>query len=320
VPDRRLVVCNIAVADTREARTIMAGPSAAASRNILVLGASGMLGHALMHELTAAGHDVRGTVRSEHGLPPTFATRFGEHLLTGVDVRDRDHLSRVFDEVGPELVINAVGVIKQAPSVEDRAVTAEVNGLLPHVLAAQSTRVGARLVQVSTDCVFSGRQGDYTEDDVPDPVDFYGRSKLLGEVESPHLTLRTSIIGPELRQCASLVEWFLSQSGQTIKGYTRAIYSGLPTAELARVITDVVIPSPDLSGLWHVASAPISKHDLLGLIAEEYGWQGEIVADDALQIDRSMSAQRFADTTGYAAPAWPELVRNMHEAHLRWTT
>jgi len=290
------------------------------STSVLVLGSTGMLGHALMHELSGRpGLDVRGTARSLDGVPAAFADRFGDVVTTGVDVLDRPALRQFLLESRPDVVVNAVGVIKQVPTVVNTALTAEVNGLLPHVLAQACDEVGARLVHPSTDCVFSGRRGAYDEDDVPDPVDFYGRSKLLGEVSAvPHLTLRTSIIGPELTGKASLVEWFLAQRGTSVRGFRRAIYSGLPTAELATLIGDIVLEHPGLSGLWHVASEPIDKHHLLQLVAEAYDWTGEIAPDDTVAIDRSMRADRLRQEIGYAAPPWPELVKRMHDAQERW--
>jgi dTDP-4-dehydrorhamnose reductase len=288
---------------------------------VLILGASGMLGHALMHELP--GHlpeaSVRGTVRSLDGLAESFRSQMASRLVDGVDVLDATSVAAVLDELRPTAVVNAVGVIKQAPGVDDTVVTTQINALLPHLLARDCAAVGARLVQISTDCVFSGRVGAYTEDDLPDPVDFYGRSKLLGEVSAPHVTLRTSIIGPELRHGGSLLEWFLSQDGQRVNGFSRAIYSGLPTVELARVIGSVVLPRPELTGVWQVASQPISKYDLLQLVAAEYGWKGTIERDDVFAIDRSLSSTRFTGATGYAAPPWPEMVRDMRAAHERWT-
>jgi dTDP-4-dehydrorhamnose reductase len=165
---------------------------------------------------------------------------------------------------------------------------------------------------VSTDCVFSGNQGGYVESDISDAVDVYGRSKFLGEVYSPNsITLRTSIIGHELRSANGLICWFLKQENQ-IKGFSRAIFSGLPTCELARVISEFVIPNPDLMGLYHVAAEPISKYDLLMLVNQEYGKGIEIVKDENLVIDRSLNADRFKLHAGYEVPTWPQLIAEMH--------
>lgn len=298
----------------------MQDPDRPAVTDVLVLGASGMLGHALMHELPRhlPGVTVRGTVRSLDTAPEAVRDAFGDRLVDDVDVLDHERVAALVQDLSPDVVVNAVGVIKQVPGVEDHVLTAEINALLPQRLAQVCESVGARLVHPSTDCVFSGRAGGYTEDDLPDPVDFYGRSKLLGEVGAPHVTLRTSIIGHELRHGGSLLEWFLSQRGRQVKGFTGAVYSGLPTPELARVVAEVVIPRPGLTGLWHVATAPITKFDLLGLVAEEYGWEGDLVPESSYACDRSLDATRFARETGYVAPSWPQLLREMRESQERW--
>jgi dTDP-4-dehydrorhamnose reductase len=280
---------------------------------ILVLGVSGMLGSAMFRLLSEdPAHDVVGTARSDRAL-----RRLGEsavrRVLTGVNVEIADSLVGVFAAVRPQVVVNCIGLIKQLADVHDPLRAVPINTLLPHRLATLCLALGARLVHVSTDCVFSGARGGYLETDFPDAHDLYGRSKLLGEVDYPHtITLRTSIIGHELASNHGLVGWFLSQSGP-IKGFRKALFSGLPTVEFARVIRDVVLPRTDLHGLYHVASSPISKFELLKLIAEVYEKEIAIVPDDTLVIDRTLNAERFAAATGYRVAPWPDLVRRMHE-------
>jgi dTDP-4-dehydrorhamnose reductase len=187
-----------------------------------------------------------------------------------------------------------------------------INTLLPHRLAALCSVSGARLVHISTDCVFSGSKGGYLESDFPDAYDLYGRSKLLGEVDYPNaITLRTSIIGHEISGSRSLVGWFLAQEGR-VKGFTRAKFSGLPTVELARVVRDFVLPRPELHGLYHVAAEPIDKFKLLMLIAQVYGKKIEIIPDNDFAIDRSLNGERFKAATGYVAPSWQTLIERMH--------
>lgn len=280
---------------------------------ILVLGVSGMLGNAMLRVLSErADLQVFGTVRSgvaKHFFSPEIVKR----VITGVDVENQDALTCVLTECRPQVVINCIGLIKQLADANDPLVALPINAMLPHRLARLCELGGARLVHVSTDCVFSGTKGNYRESDQSDATDLYGKSKYLGEVSYPHtITLRTSIIGHELSSANGLVGWFLAQEGR-VKGYTRAIFSGLPTMELARVVRDVVLPRVDLSGLYHVASAPITKYDLLKLVAEVYGKTIEIVPDDAVVIERSLCADRFREATGYVAPAWPELVKAMYE-------
>jgi len=280
---------------------------------ILVLGASGMLGNTVLRVLSEnAELEVFGTARSS-SVQRYFPPAISKKIIVGVDVENQDALTHVFAIVKPQLVINCIGLIKQLSVAEDPLQALPINAMLPHRLARLCELGGARLVHVSTDCVFAGTKGGYRESDPADAVDLYGRSKYLGEVAYPHtLTLRTSIIGHELSSAHALLGWFLAQEGQ-VKGYTRAIFSGLPTVELARIVRDVVLPRAELSGLYHVASESIAKYELLKLIADVYGKKVELVPDDALVIDRSLNADRFKDATGYVPPPWPELVRRMFE-------
>lgn len=284
---------------------------------ILVLGASGMLGSAMLRVLSAdQRHDVVGSVRSFSALRH-FSPSLAAKIVTGVDVENVDALQGLFAQTRPDVVINCVGLIKQLAQADDPLVALPINALLPHRLARLCDLVGARLVHISTDCVFSGSKGNYTEADYPDAEDLYGRSKLLGEVDYPNaVTLRTSIIGEELDSAHGLVGWFLSQQ-QGVKGYTRAIFSGLPTFELARVVNEYVLPDPQLHGLYQVAAAPISKYDLLGIVNSVYGKGLAITPSEAVVIDRSLDGSRFASATGYQAAAWPDLIGRMREFHAR---
>ncbi len=279
---------------------------------ILVLGASGMLGNAVVRVMSEkTDWRVYGTVRSE-GAKRWFQKQIAERLLAGVDVENQDNLIRLFAEARPDVVINCIGLVKQLAEADDPLQAVPINTLLPHRLARLCDLAGARLIHMSTDCVFSGEKGGYRESDVSDAKDLYGRSKYLGEVSYPHtVTLRTSIIGHELQSAHGLVGWFLSQQGKC-KGYTRAIFSGVPTVVLARIIRDVVIPRTDLHGVYHVAAQPISKYDLLNLVAKVYGKQIEIIPDDKLVLDRSLDAARFREATGYVAPEWEEMIKLMY--------
>ena len=278
---------------------------------ILVLGVSGMLGNAMYRTLfRAPGLDAWGTVRSP-GAIRHFDDAMAARIITGVDVETADGLLGVFECVKPQLVVNCIGLVKQFAAAKDPLLALPINAMLPHRLSRYCALVGARLVHFSTDCVFSGKTGGYRESDPSDADDLYGRSKFIGEVSDAHaVTLRTSIIGHELESHHGLVEWFLRQTDR-VNGYRRVIFSGLPTVEISGIVKDFVIPRPELSGVFHVASDPIAKHDLLQLVAKEYGKSTRIEADDSVVLDRSLIADRFKDATGYVAPDWPELVRRM---------
>lgn len=281
---------------------------------VLVLGVTGMLGNAVFRVFSAdAAYQAWGTLRSTSALH-YFPQDSHARLLCGVDVLDQDALTSVMARVKPDVVINCVGLIKQLADANDPLTALPINAMLPHRLARLCELAGARLIHVSTDCVFSGRKGMYVEGDLSDAEDLYGKSKYIGELrEWPNaITLRTSIIGHELSSSHALVDWFLSQQNGVL-GFARAVFSGLPTVELARVMKDFVIPHTELAGLYQVAAEPITKLDLLHLLAAQYGKQIEISPDNSVVIDRSLDGSRFRSATGYVAPAWPELVRVMFE-------
>jgi dTDP-4-dehydrorhamnose reductase len=280
---------------------------------VLVLGATGMLGNAVLRLFAqSAGYEVVGSARSTSVLR-LLPADLSDRVICGVDVEHIDSLISLFSKVQPDVVINCIGLVKQLAEADDPLAAIPINSLLPHRLARLCGVAGARLVHMSTDCIFSGAKGMYTEADMSDAKDLYGRSKYLGEVDYPHaITLRTSIIGHELNGGHSLVGWFLAQQG-SVKGFRRAIFSGLPTVELARVIRDHVIPHPELHGVHHVSADPINKFDLLTLISNVYGKKNDIATDDNFIIDRSLDSTRFREATGYQPQPWPELVRRMCE-------
>lgn len=282
---------------------------------VLILGASGMLGNAMLRTLSQTdAYEAWGTARST-ALLSHFDTPLAKRIVTGIDVENVDALTTLLADVRPAAVINCIGLVKQLAQADDPLSALPINAMLPHRLARLCGLIGARLVHVSTDCVFNGRKGGYRESDPSDAEDLYGRSKYLGEVDYPNaITLRTSIIGHELGSARGLVGWFLAQEGR-VNGYRKAIFSGLPTVELSRVVRDVVLPRPDLKGLYHVAAEPIAKLELLHLIRDAYGKTIDIVPDDRLSIDRSLNAERFQAATGYVAPGWPELIARMRDFH-----
>ena len=280
---------------------------------VLILGASGMLGSAMFRLFSESSElTVFGTVRSVKSIAQ-LPSNLHKRAIPDIDVENYDMLVKVFSQVHPDVVVNCIGLVKQLAGANDPLHAIPLNSLLPHRIAALCQATNARFIHISTDCVFSGKKGNYVESDLPDAEDLYGRTKLLGEVSLRHtVTLRTSIIGHELIGNKSLVNWFLAQSG-TIKGYTKAIFSGLPTVELATIVRDIVIPNKLLYGLYHVSSAPISKFNLLNLVAETYKKKIEINPTEDLVIDRSLSSAYFNEATGYVAPAWPELIKRMFE-------
>ena len=280
---------------------------------VVVLGVTGMLGSALFKALAGdPKHEVWGTLRDDTGRL-FFRESSRQRLESNIDVLDRDALTMFLSQVRPEVVINCTGLVKQLPTASDPLVVLPINAMFPHQLADICGVLEARAIQLSSDCVFSGRKGNYEESDLTDADDLYGRSKAIGELlDNPRaITLRTSGIGHELNSNRGLLEWFLSQDGQ-VRGFARAVYSGLPSVELARVIKDFVLPRPEMSGLYHVSAKPIAKLDLLKLIAKVYGKKITIASDPTFEVDRSLNSRRFTQATGYVAAEWPDLIAMMY--------
>lgn len=284
---------------------------------ILVLGAGGMLGHKVC-QLLSSDHEVVAAFRKDAAPYRRLDSVYAKsRLLGGVDVLDEAALASTMDQVRPDAVVNCVGVVKQLKEAENRMLSVAINAYLPHRLAQLCGQCGIRLVHVSTDCVFAGKRGNYTESDPSDAQDLYGKSKYLGETdasETAAITLRTSIIGRELkRPTHGLVEWFLTQRGKACRGFARAIYSGLTTLELARVIGLVLGCHRQLSGTYHVAGPVINKYDLLLLVSRVFGLEVAIERDDSFRCDRSLVMGPFDQATGYTSPTWEEMIVQMHQ-------
>jgi dTDP-4-dehydrorhamnose reductase len=284
---------------------------------VLVLGASGMIGSAMIRVLSQKRDwQVFGSLRSA-GAKRFFEPAIADRLLAAVNIKDRDNIVRAFAQTRPDVVVNCIGLTKHHAEADDPLLAIPINALLPHQLAELCRATSARLIHISTDCVFSGRKGNYTETDFADAGDVYGKSKFLGEVLGQGaITLRTSTIGHELQSAYGLLEWFLAQQG-SCKGFSKAIFSGLPNVVFAEVVRDIVIPRPELTGLYQVGAEPIAKYELLKLIAAAYGKTIDIRMDNTFTIDRSLDIGRFHKATGYTAAAWPKLIETMHSSNIR---
>lgn len=283
-------------------------------KRILVLGGGGMLGHKVCELLPAQGFDVYAAFRK---LPAEPAACYQSvHLLDGIDVLNDTALKQAFAQSKPDVVINCIGIVKQINEAYDRYLSVAINAFLPHRLNRLCQEYGARLIHISTDCVFDGKRGRYQETDLSDAEDLYGKSKYLGETdetETNAVTLRTSIIGPELKtNTHGLLGWMLEQEGKTIKGFKKALFTGFTTAELTRIMTVIIKQQPSLSGLYQVASNPINKFDLLTLINDIYKLNVTIVPDENFVCDRSLVMQRFTAQTGYVAPSWEKMIMDMY--------
>jgi len=283
-----------------------------------------MLGHKMFQILRERFPDTVCTTREDVRKPPFDCVELlqGDDVIRGVDVMDFDRLNGILKELRPDFIVNCVGIVKQRQEAQMAIPSITINSLLPHKLAAFAGAWGGRVIHPSTDCVFDGKRGGYTESDDSSAEDLYGKSKFLGELHCDNgLTLRTSIIGRELVEHRSLLDWFLMQQGKTVRGFRRVIYSGVTTNELAEVATMVIQKFPKLHGLFQVVSEPISKHELLCLLRDAYKLEVNIVPEDREVSDRSMKGDKFREATGYASPPWTELVERLAKdrtPYARW--
>jgi len=269
---------------------------------IIVLGGDGMLGHKVVQRLRGIGPTI-ATVRGKAEAPETIG---------GCDLMNFDHVESLLSKLEPAFVINCAGIVKQRREAVDAIPSITINSLLPHRLAQWCARWGGRLIHFSSDCVFSGTRGNYTEEDQSDATDLYGRTKYLGEVDAPNaLTLRTSMIGRELKRHSGLLDWFLAQNHGCVRGFRRAIYSGVTTNHLAALVEHIIDSHSRLTGLYQVAAAPISKYDLLVALREAYQLDIEIIPDDTQVCDRSMKGDKLRAAIGYQAPAWRDLIAQL---------
>lgn len=273
-----------------------------------MLGSTGLIGSTILRVLSEKTFlDVFGTVRTECSALQL------KNIFTGVDIQDDSKVLDVFASIHPDVVINCIGATKHKDEGNQPINAIKLNALFPHRLAQICNLVGTRLIHISTDCVFSGKKGFYSESSQTDADDIYGKSKALGEVlHGDVLTIRTSTIGHELNSNHGLLNWFLSQENRC-KGFKNAIFSGLPTVVLAQVIRDHILNNSALKGLYHVAAAPINKYDLLKLIAEVYGKKIEIELNEDVVIDRSLDATKFNHATGFKCPEWSQLIEIMYK-------
>ncbi|MDC0579053.1 SDR family oxidoreductase [Candidatus Pelagibacter ubique] len=283
-------------------------------KKILIIGASGMIGNSLLNFFSKKNsYSIYATIRSYNSFkaPPDSGSY---QLFANLDVEKKSDLESVFSKVVPDVVINCVGVVKQSKEIMNNYRVISLNSVLPHYLESLCARHGARFINISTDCVFSGSRGNYTEDDLPDATDLYGRTKFLGEVyHGNSITLRTSLIGYEYNNTYGLLEWFLSQNVD-VEGYKKAIFSGLTVIEFARIINDHVLPNNNLTGLYQLSAVPICKYDLLMLIKNIYGKNINVIPEDKkVVINRSLDSSSFRKATGFLSKPWPLMIKEMKD-------
>lgn len=279
---------------------------------ILILGGGGTLGHKLWQVLPSRFSDTFVSIRKNREFYSKCGLFNGSKAIDGLDLRDFSRLNSVLNEIKPSVIVNCAGVTLRSKEALDKNSAISINALLPHRLADWCSRGGARLIHFSTVCVYDGKKGAYTEDDAPDARDLYGVTKALGDVSAPFaLTLRSSFIGREIFAGTELLEWFLTQKGKTIKGFRKAVFTGLTTNRLAGLVGDLIESHPGLNGLYHVSSEAVSKYDLLLMMKDAYKLDVEIVPEEGFEMRRDLDGTRFEKAAGFACPPWKAMMAEM---------
>lgn len=291
---------------------VFSGYGMATDIRILILGGGGTLGHKLWQVLPARFPEAYVSIRKKRDFYAKCGLFSGSNVIDGLDLRDFAGLNAVLDDLKPSVIVNCAGVTLRSNEALDKNSAISINALLPHRLAEWCSRSGARLIHFSTVCVYDGKKGGYTEEDQPDARDLYGMTKMLGDVTAPFaLTLRSSFIGREIFGGTELLEWFLSQRGKSIKGFTKALYTGLTTNKLAELVGDLIEKHPGLNGLYHVSSETVTKYDLLSMMKDAYKLDVDIAPEDGFEMKRDLRGERFADATGFVCPPWKQLMAEM---------
>jgi dTDP-4-dehydrorhamnose reductase len=281
---------------------------------VLILGASGMLGHKA-YQILSQYFDVYATFKNyDSSLKNTLFFDVKKNI-DKVNAFNFQSVEYAIDTVKPDIVLNCIGIIKQSQAATNPKISIYINALFPHLVEEACRARNCKLIHISTDCVFSGARGNYTEEDPSDAEDLYGKSKYLGEVIQSDfaLTIRTSIIGRELFTQNGLIEWFLTQNQKSINGYVNALYTGLTTFALCKEIKRIILEYPHLTGLYHVSSNKISKYKLLEMTKNIYGLDIEILPYEDFHCDRSLDSTRYRQETHYNPPLWEEMIQEMFQ-------
>jgi dTDP-4-dehydrorhamnose reductase len=279
---------------------------------VIILGVSGLIGHSLFKEISSK-FETYGILHNNKSFYSNHVLFETENVFDNIDVLDFEVLSKVLLAVDPDVIINCVGITKRKEEIKNTGLTLYVNALFPHKLAEWSKANNKRIIHFSSDCVFDGKVGNYSEESLTTAEDMYGRTKALGEINYNHtLTLRSSFIGRELFSKTELLEWFLSQNGLTIRGFTKALYTGVSTIFLSKIVADIIESHPNLSGLKQLSiEKPISKYELLCLAREAFKCNIEIIPDDTFEIKPTLKGEKLRDELGYVVPTWENMMYDL---------
>ena len=279
---------------------------------ILILGASGLIGHKLLQKLSI-DFDVYATLhrsKENYGLMPLFS---GQNIIDEVDVSDFENVSAILHYVNPNVILNCIGITPRKDEINNLYKVIKINSLFPHQLANWAKVNNKRVIHFSTDCVFNGSTGNYTENSLTTAEDVYGRTKALGEINYSHtLTIRSSFIGQELFGKTELLDWFLNQEGKRINGFTNTLYSGVSTNFMTHIVKTIILNAPKLSGLYQLApEKPISKYELLCIAKRAFEVNIEIIPENKQVHTPTLNGSKLKDKIKIKVPSWKEMMNDL---------
>lgn len=276
---------------------------------ILILGGNGMIGHKIFQVISNKHLDTWVLFKKSFN-DISFNEIFNKtNIIDNFDLSNFHKLSTLLNNLKPEVIINAVGITIRRGIDNIPSKSIQINSALPHFINEWVILNNKRLIHFSTDCVFSGDQGSYTENSIPDARDIYGKSKALGEVSSKNtLTLRGSMIGREIENKTELLEWVLSQRNKQLKAFSNVIYSGITTIRMAKLVLKIIEEFPQMHGIYNVSSECISKYDLIKLFVKEFNISIDIISDDSYISKKDLDSTKFYNELGIDKPNWNDLI------------
>ena len=276
---------------------------------IFITGIDGMIGHKIAQSLSKE-HTIIGSSRKNiksEDLGINDCELITHDFL-------KDDILEILDKINPEIIVNCAGITIRRGINDNYDNTILLNSNLPHIIDDWTERNQSKLIHFSSDCVFSGKKGNYLDESIPDATDLYGLSKSRGEVKSKNtLTIRCSIIGREIFNHTELFEWIYSMRGKQIKGYNNVLYSGVTSIWMGRVLKKILKYHTELSGIYNISSEPITKYSLLNLINEHFKLGIEISRDNKIKSNKVLISKKFTEITDINPPNWDDLMTELKE-------
>lgn len=284
-------------------------------KKILILGIDGMIGHKIA-QLLEQENNLFGTTRKTIG-PKKLGLKTSNLIKKDFD---KNQSLGFLDNLNPDIIINCIGITTRRINNDNISNLEFINSRLPHYLNEWTEKNDKRLIHFSTDCVYSGKSGMYTESDNPDAIDLYGKSKAIGEINNTKaLTIRTSLIGREVYNHTELFEWLYKNKSGKVYGYENVYYSGLTTIRMSKILEKIINYYPDLQGVFNISSKPITKYSLLKLINRHFKFEIQVKKDLKIKSNKVLISKKITEITDIEIPTWEDLILEFKEDCVKYS-